>query len=427
MRWRLAILCGTLLALVLCSPASAANLRFRGCVDDHTPAQGPDSCSTSTKGMAGADGVAVSPDGRSVYVISYEDDAIVIFDRDKQTGKLKAQGCIDDNDSGADNCAKSVDGLEQPRSVIVSPDGHSVYVAASTPGPADAEITTFKRRANGSLAPQGCIEMVGGSDDCATTAPALAAARSLAITADGHWIYVGGVSTIASFHRTASGALTYFDCSKASISSEPCGGQIDEMGFESVDGIVAGGGGLVYAVTNKALFAFSGVGGLSSAFCVASPADAANYDCEQLVGMGDPKAIALGDRERSLYTFSDRVTGFAKIEGSGRLASPVFSPQLNPTPYSGGIVVGPRTGRVYAGDVATVARYRGSPSTGSLKVAGCLIDLDFGNGTGEPCSHDVNGLGATEYLAVSPDERSLYAVSYGDGAVVTIDTGVGHG
>jgi Ca2+-binding RTX toxin-like protein len=39
-------------------------------------------CPKSQQGLDGAGGVAVSPDGASVYVVSYVDDAIVRFDRE---------------------------------------------------------------------------------------------------------------------------------------------------------------------------------------------------------------------------------------------------------------------------------------------------------------------------------------------------------
>ena len=93
-------------------------------------------------------------DGRSVYGASFQYDAIVRFDRDPATGALTYQGCIDDNDTGADDCAASVDGMDQPRGIAISPDGASVYVTTQI----DDAIVRFDRAADGALTPAGCID-----------------------------------------------------------------------------------------------------------------------------------------------------------------------------------------------------------------------------------------------------------------------------
>jgi hypothetical protein len=69
------------------------------------------------------------------------DDAVVRFDRDLTTGALTPQGCIQDNDTGADACAQSADGLDDSRSVAVSLDGRSVYSASS----GDDAVVRFDR------------------------------------------------------------------------------------------------------------------------------------------------------------------------------------------------------------------------------------------------------------------------------------------
>ena len=86
----------------------------------------------------------MSADGRSVYAATGEelsDNAIVRFDRDTTTGALTPAGCIDDNDTGADACAGSADGLDGASSVAVSADGRSAYAASSS----DDAIVRFDR------------------------------------------------------------------------------------------------------------------------------------------------------------------------------------------------------------------------------------------------------------------------------------------
>jgi hypothetical protein len=72
--------------------------------------------------------VAVSPDNRSVYAVG-QDAAVVRFDRDPSTRALTAKGCISQAPDGT-GCSTSVEGLFEPRSVVVSPDGISVYVVS---------------------------------------------------------------------------------------------------------------------------------------------------------------------------------------------------------------------------------------------------------------------------------------------------------
>jgi 6-phosphogluconolactonase (cycloisomerase 2 family) len=78
--------------------------------------------------------VTVSPDGKHVYTTSNGDSTILAFRRDSVSGKL---GLIGRYTKGKDG----VSGLRGARSVIVSPDGKSVYVVAES----DHAIVTFSR------------------------------------------------------------------------------------------------------------------------------------------------------------------------------------------------------------------------------------------------------------------------------------------
>ncbi|MCP5940125.1 lactonase family protein, partial [Klebsiella pneumoniae] len=78
-----------------------------------------------------ADSVAVSPDGKNVYVASYKSSAVDVFKRNS-TGKIKqlpgAKGCMSEGGSGG--CAQG-HALSGVAWLIVSADGRSVYGAST--------------------------------------------------------------------------------------------------------------------------------------------------------------------------------------------------------------------------------------------------------------------------------------------------------
>src|SRR5688572_28219715 len=80
--------------------------------------------------LEGAAAIAVSPDGTSAYVASSSDDAVAVFDRGADGTLVQepgAAGCI--SESGAGRCRDGT-ALDGATSVAVSPDGRSVYVTS---------------------------------------------------------------------------------------------------------------------------------------------------------------------------------------------------------------------------------------------------------------------------------------------------------
>ena len=77
--------------------------------------------SNGISGLKGARAVRVSPDKRHVYALGFLDNAVVTFARDLSTGALTFVEAVKDGDPG-------VTGMKKPFSVAISPDGKNVYV-----------------------------------------------------------------------------------------------------------------------------------------------------------------------------------------------------------------------------------------------------------------------------------------------------------
>ncbi len=147
-------------------------------------------------GLAGAEGIALSPDGTSVYVTGANESAVAVFARNTTTGLLTLQSVIRDGVNG-------VDGLAADNEIAISPDGRSIYVT----GFSDNAVAVFARDTmTGALTFQSVFkDGVGGVDGLAGT-------LGIAVSADGRSVYAAGRSDngVAVFARdTMSGALTF--------------------------------------------------------------------------------------------------------------------------------------------------------------------------------------------------------------------------
>jgi DNA-binding beta-propeller fold protein YncE len=185
-------------------------------------------------GLEDAFGVVVSPDGRHVYVVSYGSNALAAFARDKATGALTQlsglAACVSEDGSGG-ACADGV-GLEGAIALAMSPDGKHVYLAAER----NDAVSVFARHLSTGALTQlagtdGCVSEDGSAGACAD-GKALVEPYSLAVSTDGKRVHVAasGSNAVSTFARNrTTGALTQLAGTDACVSEGGVGGCADAI------------------------------------------------------------------------------------------------------------------------------------------------------------------------------------------------------
>jgi 6-phosphogluconolactonase (cycloisomerase 2 family) len=213
-------------AIVRFDRASDGSLTPVGCIED-TGAF--DACGLATIGMNAPDSLALRPNGRSLYVVTDLDNAVVAFTRDPVTGALTPGACIDDDDDGPELCGGTAPGLQAADDVVVSPDGDNLYVTSDENG--DSAIVRFDLvGAPGTPTGGTCIDDVDALESpetCAATAEGLDDIERVAVSRDGRSVYTvaGADGAIAQFDRDSSGALTPVGC----IGGDNCSDDAPDM------------------------------------------------------------------------------------------------------------------------------------------------------------------------------------------------------
>jgi 6-phosphogluconolactonase (cycloisomerase 2 family) len=185
---------GDSIGYLLRDPATG-KIAWDGCLND----DGSEGCvNVPGEPLDGASSIAVSPDGRSVYVGAAVGDSISHLSRNASTGALTWEGCL--NGDGSDVCVDVPNApLDQVTDVAISPDGRSVYAAVRD----SRAVAHFFRGAGGRLTWDGCLND-DGSEGCADLPGApLERPSSVAVSPDGRTVYVTGYEsgTLARFTR----------------------------------------------------------------------------------------------------------------------------------------------------------------------------------------------------------------------------------
>jgi DNA-binding beta-propeller fold protein YncE len=167
---------------------------------DPVSCYGPGLNCTGATGLADPRAVAVSPDGKSVYVGSGFNGVGTVFVFNRSTtstpiGALTTPSgtakCISQTGSGG-ACANG-HGLGNVDDVVVAPDSKTVYAASNN---ATQSVAVLRRGSTGLLSQPtgsaGCVSDIG-ADGCAT-GKGLFVPKSLAVSVDGNSLYVAAES-----------------------------------------------------------------------------------------------------------------------------------------------------------------------------------------------------------------------------------------
>lgn len=449
-----AVVAVLLAALVLSSSVSAAPRKpqpgtltqlagKRGCLVDRASKAGSCGRARALNGpgpFMGSRAIAVSPDGKHVYVASSQSDAIAIFTRNRQSGALAQAkgtgGCV--AAKAAFGCAPAI-GLDEPNSVAISPDGRSLYATSRLGN----SITTFVRNPKTGELRQLPPPLAG----CISGLPIPGCAAGLALVTpdvvvaspDGNNVYVGSFfgNAVAAFARNPStGALTQL-AGTAGCIAEATAGCTPGTALKAVEGLaISGDGSTVYAATALSnavvtLVRNPTTGALAQASdglgCIV---DSALASCTLGRELSGANAVAVSPTGNGVYVtslFSNSVTSFTRNgstgaltqrEGTGgcliflRSAGCSFGRALIAPE---GLALSPDGKNAYvaafkSGAIAVLNRGKAGSVAQKPGVAGCLA-------TRTPGCTPARALKGVSSIALSPDGRYLYSTAFESDAV----------
>ena len=352
--------------------------------------------------------MAVSPDGRHVYVAGTGDDAIAVFRRSAGPGLLDLVAEVrngDDHGSGDD--VVLVDGLQGVGALALSPDGGSLYAAS----PVSDSIVLFERDPV-----SGELTYVALWQDNVNAVDGLGGVSDILVTSDGAHLYAAGQAddAVAAFDRAGvNGELTFLGVYRNG----------DETGDSTVSGLIGpvdlatgDGGERLFAASAGAgqLVIFDrdpADGALTFASAIADGDPGANGPT---AGMSGIRAVATaGGDVYAVSPGSDLVTHL-RWDSEGEVLVHIDS-QTAPTGAAGPVAVAVSSDgyEVYVAGATDsgIAVFARSTTTGGLAPVGSVLDTDLPFG----------GLAGVSSIALSPGSAHLYAAAPDDDAVSVFD------
>lgn len=353
----------------------------------------------NVENIDGPYGLNVSPDGNHVYIVSSLNHSIVIFRRNVNDGKLSYLETITDNEN-------QVDGLEGCFDMTISPDGNHVYITASD----ENAVSVFRRNVV-----TGSLTFIQMMKDGENGMQGLNYPLGINMSKDGNHIYVAayGSNAINVFERNQmNGELTFVENQ-----------MYDPMMLPELGGVydieTSHDGQNVYATGNSsnALVQFSRdteTGQLTYQGGLVDDMDGNNglFGATGIRISNDDKSIYVaGSNEDAIAVYDrDEMTGmlsFSAMIEDGAGASPAQSME-----YPLNFAINPADDQLYV-----VSFHNGAIVHFSRSEDGQLTYASVADGSGV----GIDGLGSAEAVAIDDQGKYLYVVGNSDDAVAVFE------
>jgi DNA-binding beta-propeller fold protein YncE len=422
--------------------------------------------------LLGADGVAVSPDGKTVYVSSSSSASIVAFSRDPATGGLTRLGCFQGTPRPGAPCG-SANLFSSTSSPLVSANDSALYVAAPLSGAVSALDASDRLRTPAGIVPALPAAPSGASESSTATGTGSSA------PADSSTPSLGTTSSTTPASPTPSLSAIFTSSIVGDELLNPC------IAVNGLDGACSVGvatdglgelalspdGKQVYGAASESaaidVFAPAAGGGLSETGCVMQSAPHGLCSSDQ--SLSKPGDLAVSPDGKNVYAADtqgeysgDKVDVLSRNATTGALASEgcvQFAPkpepkdeeeepaeteeedeeEAKPAPKGKGkraraadaggcsasaaglanvdvVAVSGDGSSVYAIGGGSAAIFTRNPSTGGLSEASCAENED-------PRCTNVPTLKGVSGAAISPDGHQVYVVSQGSDAVMVFGIG----
>jgi DNA-binding beta-propeller fold protein YncE len=419
---------------------------------DLSQAPGPAGCVSETSSggscadghaLTRATGVAVSPDGKSVYVASYFSDAVARLNRNTTAGAIGQPpgpaGCVSETGSGG-LCADG-HALINPHAVAVSPDGKSVYVASSA---SDAVARLNRNPTTGAITQPagtaGCVSETGAGP--CVDGRGLDNPSGVAVSPDGKSVYVSSYDSdaVARLNRNpTTGAITQPAGTAGCVSEDGTGPCADGHGLRGASSVAVSPDGKSVYVASLSSVAVARLNRNPTTGAITQPAGTAGCvsedgtgPCADGHGLSATRGVAVSPDGKTVYVASldsDAVARLNRNTTTGAISQPagiagcVSETGAGPCADGHGLLhaaqvaVSPDGKSVYVASAFSdaVARLNRNPTTGAITqpagTAGCVSETGAG-----PCA-DGHALQGPEGVAVSADGKSVYVASFLSNAV----------
>lgn len=399
--------------------------------------------------------VAVSPDGRFLFVAGQSPDMVSVYSRDTSTGALTqlagAAGCVSKNGTDGDggSTCLAYNPLLSLSSVVVSPDGKTLYVSMRN---TNKGLAVFSIAADGSLAPVQCVNGVAGGG--CTVATGISSPGAAVVSPDGKNVYAAALTGngIWAFTRDATtGVLTQLASTQGCITPDGSSGActngravgrayalaISPDGttlYEASNGgfgVGGAGGALTVFARDPSTGALTQLAGTDGCLTTNGASEDGADTCANARAIGDSYELAVSPDGRSVYNASYTGTaggheGFAIFDRASngaltQLAGTAGCVTKDGTSEDGAATCA--TGHGISGPTAVVVSPDGANVYGGADGDGTLVAFSRATSSKPTCSATTADAGHDAAVVVS----LACTATDGDALTRAIASGPSHG